>query len=202
MIEISWELGYCHVSNMPFLEPLAWLVWLGPILGIYSWADVAAEGAAHWVYLFVFYILLHSLSWPSSRLPNNQTQPNSRDANSLWIPLVHPQHPTHSPCPVDGTPAQCWASFLKHLAKCSLISSASQTERGVTQGKQVTYRNCFSVLLPPALLRCPGSASSQQALVSGTPALLTPGACSWISIILNSVQGFIYPVLPQRPIFK
>lgn len=47
MIEISWELGYCHVSNMPFLEPLAWLVWLGPILGIYSWADVAAEGAAH-----------------------------------------------------------------------------------------------------------------------------------------------------------
>ena len=47
VIEISWELGYCHVSNMPFLEPLAWLVWLGPILGIYSWADVAAEGAAH-----------------------------------------------------------------------------------------------------------------------------------------------------------
>jgi len=32
---------------MSFLEPSALLVWLVPALGIYRWADVAAEEVAH-----------------------------------------------------------------------------------------------------------------------------------------------------------
>lgn len=77
MIEISWELSYCCVSIMSFLEPSALLVWLIPTLGIYSWADVAAEAAAYRVCLFVFFIILQSLSWP----PPEKKQHNPHQEN-------------------------------------------------------------------------------------------------------------------------
>lgn len=193
MIEISWEL--VTVMSALCLSWSLWRCWFGLFL---HWAFTAGltwqlkEQHTEFICLcFIFYFTLDT-GFPPEQ--NNQTQPSSKDATSLWLPLVYPM-----PCRWDAT--QWRASFLKHLAKCSLISVASQTERGVTQGKQATYwKNCSNVLLPPALLRCPGSASFLQALVCGTPAALTPGACRWISV--NSVRGFIYPVLPQRPIFK
>lgn len=75
MIEISWELSYCCVSTVSFLEPSALLVWLGPALGISSWADVAAEAAAYQVDLFGGWGFFFGLNFtPYSGLsPENKT---------------------------------------------------------------------------------------------------------------------------------
>lgn len=194
MIEISWEL--VTVMSALCLSWSLWRCWFGLFL---HWAFTAGltwqlkEQHTEFICLhFIFYFILDPGLPPEQ---NNQTHPSSKDANSLWLLPVHPM-----PWRWDTT--QWWAFFLKHLAKCSLISVASQTERGATQSKQATYWNCSKVLLPPALLRCPGSASFLQALLCRTPAALTPSAWMWISVIVNSVRGFIYPVLPQRLIFK
>lgn len=139
VIEISWELRYCCVSIMSFLEPSALLVWLLPTLGIYSWADVAAEEAAHWLYLFVFFIILLSLSWPLSWKKKQQTQPTSGELDSLWLsfPFLLRSLSMLPPCCALQAGVQprardsLWTSFVGHVAMCSLISITSQREIGV-----------------------------------------------------------------------
>lgn len=131
---------------MPFLEPSALLVWLVPALGIYSWADVAAEeAAAYRVYLFVFFIIFHSLPWPpllKKKNPTKPTQPTSGELSSLWLSfsLLFRSLPTHPPHSASQAGVQhragdsLWNYFVEHVAMRSLISTASRIEIGVCLG--------------------------------------------------------------------
>lgn len=137
MIEISWELSYCRVSIMSFLEPSALLVWLVPTLGIYSWADVAAEEAAHRLYLFVFHILPRSLSLPPPLKKKEKCQtrrtgfaypfPSPSGTCTHALPH-HAWRQDASPGP-DVHPEPLLTNVLKHA-----VSTASQTEIGVSLG--------------------------------------------------------------------
>lgn len=184
---------------MSFLEPSALLVWLAPTLGIYSWADVAAEEAAYRVCLFVLFIILQSLSWPP--FWKKPTQPTSRELNPLWLyfPLLFRSLLVLPPCHVPQAGVQPRATNLLWASRQARCNVQPHLYSFSNRNRVSDYWNSLNVMFLSALIRRPGSNSA----VENWPVelLLLSHLMMhkwWTSVISPLMGGFIYTALTKK----